>query len=583
MSIVKDGILIKEGKPSIYLYPNYYFNEEENNKSINILLFGKNGSGKTTLINSLVNAIMKVKFEDPFRYAIIKEEIENQKEAQGQISNVGVYNILPPKGRNLPPLKIINTPDFGSTSLEEDEKIFEKILEFFKNKINNKINTICFVIKSNRIKLSSSEEYIYNRVLNLFGNNFKENYLFMLTFCDGGKPRIRKNLESNKSLFKDVIPYIKKPYCYAINFSAVFTNNSETKEYFIEFTKAFWQLAMDELENILNRIKLMNSITLTLTKEIIDSNNKLARILKKIENEKEELSLSNDEEDYEILRCIFPSLSFNPNSNLPAEIKNLLLYIPTERKIKNSEKNEKIPCLFKKNAKSQNILIIFHGNGTNMFEIFESISEFGEKYNINLLIPEYPGYSIYDSPLSSAICLKNSLIIYDFILNNIKNIKENNIFILGRSLGTGPAIYLSSKRHPAATFLISPYTTFASVNRHNKEDYQLEALSNHFRSIDYINKIINPILFIHGKNDDIIDYQNSEELYNKCKTDIIKDIKLIENMNHNFDKKFLLTKIIPPIIEFTEKYCPSYKIVNHQNENNNIIIDFDKNFYGLFK
>ena len=90
-------------------------------------------------------------------------------------------------------------------------------------------------------------------------------------------------------------------------------------------------------------------------------------------------------------------------------------------------------------------------------------------------------------------------------------------------------------------------------------------------------------MIIHGKNDDIIDYQNSQELYNKCKKDIIKDINLIENMNHNFDKQFLLTKIIPVIIEFTENYCPTYKRGNHQNENNNIIIDFDKKYYGLLE
>ena len=78
-------------------------------------------------------------------------------------------------------------------------------------------------------------------------------------------------------------------------------------------------------------------------------------------------------------------------------------------------------------------------------------------------MPEYLAYSIYNSPLSSEKCLENSLIIYDFILNNIKNIEEKNIYIAGRSLGTGPAIYLSSKRNPAGTSLISPYTTFAAV------------------------------------------------------------------------------------------------------------------------
>ena len=52
-------------------------------------------------------------------------------------------------------------------------------------------------------------------------------------------------------------------------------------------------------------------------------------------------------------------------------------------------------------------------------------------------------------------------------------------------------------------------------------------------------------------------------------------------MNHNYTKNFLLTKIIPVIIKFSEKYCPSYKIEKNQNEKNNILIDFDKKFYDL--
>ena len=73
---------------------------------------------------------------------------------------------------------------------------------------------------------------------------------------------------------------------------------------------------------------------------------------------------------------------------------------------------------------------------------------------------EYPGYSIYKSLLSSEKCLEDSLVIYDYILNNIKNI--NNIYILGR-LGDGPSIYISSKRSHAETFLTSSYTTFAAI------------------------------------------------------------------------------------------------------------------------
>ena len=55
MNLIKGSILIKEGTPSIYLYPSFNFTKEENSKSISIILFGETGSGKSSLINGLVN------------------------------------------------------------------------------------------------------------------------------------------------------------------------------------------------------------------------------------------------------------------------------------------------------------------------------------------------------------------------------------------------------------------------------------------------------------------------------------------------------------------------------------------------
>lgn len=75
MNLFKGSKLIKEGQPSIFLYPSLNFTKEENNKSIKIILFGEAGSGKSGLLNCIVNAVMKVKFEDPFRYVIKKKQL----------------------------------------------------------------------------------------------------------------------------------------------------------------------------------------------------------------------------------------------------------------------------------------------------------------------------------------------------------------------------------------------------------------------------------------------------------------------------------------------------------------------------
>ena len=253
--------------------------------------------------------------------------------------------------------------------------------------------------------------------------------------------------------------------------------------------------------------------------------------------------------------------------------RNQIIVIPTIRKNKYSDNYETIPCFFEKNPNSNNILIIFHCNGGDIYNLSYYCKDISSKYNINILVPEYPGYSIYNAPHSQEIILENSLIVYDYIINNIKNITEKNIYILGRSLGTAPAVYLSSKRSPAGTFLISPFPTFASVGKH--DDSICKILSNFFRSIDYVDKIKNPLLIIHGKDDPLINYNEAIKLYEKCDNCINKELKLIDDMTHNFLYEDIIKNIIPCIKTFVDKYCP----LNEYDKS--IIIEFDKEIYKL--
>lgn len=51
------------------------FNEEKT-----IMLVGATGSGKSTLVDGIVNYIMGVSFDDPFRFTVVTLEDEEKKE-----------------------------------------------------------------------------------------------------------------------------------------------------------------------------------------------------------------------------------------------------------------------------------------------------------------------------------------------------------------------------------------------------------------------------------------------------------------------------------------------------------------------
>ncbi len=128
--------------------------------------------------------------------------------------------------------------------------------------------------------------------------------------------------------------------------------------------------------------------------------------------------------------------------------------------------NEFIPCLclLAKPLKkvSKNFLVIFHGNAEDIFLAREVADMIRERLVISIVLVEYPGYSIYKEEKNSEMVLQDALNVFDFLVNKFK-ISEENIFIFGRSIGTAPALYLSSKRKPAALVVMSPFTSVRAI------------------------------------------------------------------------------------------------------------------------
>lgn len=145
----------------------------------------------------------------------------------------------------------------------------------------------------------------------------------------------------------------------------------------------------------------------------------------------------------------------------------------------NKENKEFIPCLFLKtdenNIKSNKLILYFHANyediGNCNRELLNSIVSHNR---INILAVEYPGYGIYDSKTncSAEEIIKDADFVYNFLVNVMK-IKQENIIVFGRCIGSGPAIYLSYTYNPKLLLLISAFTSLKEAAKSLFEKYNL--------------------------------------------------------------------------------------------------------------
>jgi len=107
---------------------------------------------------------------------------------------------------------------------------------------------------------------------------------------------------------------------------------------------------------------------------------------------------------------------------------------------------------------------------------------------------------------------------------------------------------LSSKRKPGAVILISPFTSVSEIAFHLVGKVS-SLLKDRFNNREIASLVTSPTLIIHGKLDQLIPYQQSEELSNiMTKVETIKCI-YPDQMDHNKMNIYELRLFIKDFLE----------------------------------
>lgn len=154
-------------------------------------------------------------------------------------------------------------------------------------------------------------------------------------------------------------------------------------------------------------------------------------------------------------------------------------------------------------------VIFAHGNGELIDFWPDELVPFC-RMGIGVLLVEYPGYGRSEGSPSQRSITEAFVAAYDR-LKERPDIDPDRIVLFGRSIGGGAVCAMAQARPSAALILMS---TFINVHAFAKNFLVPPFLvRDPFDNLTVVKSYPKPILFIHGKQDDVIPYRHSTILH----------------------------------------------------------------------
>jgi hypothetical protein len=76
----------------------------------------------------------------------------------------------------------------------------EKIIKAFEEEFDS-IHCVCFVMKASINKVTSKQNYIFQRFMELFGKDVAKNFVFIFTLGDSAEPTVLESVMDKKEGF----------------------------------------------------------------------------------------------------------------------------------------------------------------------------------------------------------------------------------------------------------------------------------------------------------------------------------------------------------------------------------------------
>ncbi|MCI5164841.1 MAG: alpha/beta hydrolase [Candidatus Electrothrix sp. GM3_4] len=195
-----------------------------------------------------------------------------------------------------------------------------------------------------------------------------------------------------------------------------------------------------------------------------------------------------------------------------------------------------IGCRFFSAGKDKPTILFFHGNG----EIVADYDEIGPeyvRYGLNVLVTDYRGYGWSDGVPSFSTLLADSHVLYSELKKILAEREyKPTVFIMGRSLGSAPAIELAREYNEDISGLIieSGFAETLPLAKTLGVDMSAFDITEEqtFNNIGKIKDVTKPTFILHGQLDTLIPLWQAEKSHADSGARV-KELQVVPGADHN--------------------------------------------------
>jgi alpha-beta hydrolase superfamily lysophospholipase len=199
------------------------------------------------------------------------------------------------------------------------------------------------------------------------------------------------------------------------------------------------------------------------------------------------------------------------------------------------DKDVSISCRFYVHSQRAPSFIYFHGNGEVVSD-YDHIAPIYNQLGINLFVADYRGYGASRGRPTFSNMISDALAIFKAFVDILnENHYSNDIFVMGRSLGSAPAIEIVYHHQEQLKGLVIESGFASIINLLLYLGLPTESLGlkdTEFPNLTKMRTITIPTLIIHGEYDSLIPPTEGKALFENAASRN-KNLVIIPDAEHN--------------------------------------------------